>query len=106
MCRAIGTDQVLEVRNARHVALRCRRHTGHSTFGNNDLAMAAGIATSHDRPAMRSQPRETPGHHGYPRTSDLIRVEALEGRMCHQITDAAVRPFLHLLNPTRRPRRN
>jgi hypothetical protein len=46
-----------------------------------------------------------PGHHGYPHTSDLIRVKALEGRMCHQITDATVGPFLHLLNPTRRPRR-
>ena len=46
-----------------------------------------------------------PGHHGYPRTSDLIRVKALEGRMCHQITDATVRPFLHLLNLARRPRR-
>jgi len=46
-----------------------------------------------------------PGHNGYPRTSDLIRVKALEGRMCHQITDASVGPFLHFLNPTRRPRR-
>jgi hypothetical protein len=26
--------------------------------------------------------------------------------MCHQITDVTVRPFLHLLNPTRRPRRD
>ena len=34
-----------------------------------------------------------PGHHGYPHTSDLIRVKALEGRMCHQITDATVGPF-------------
>jgi len=42
--------------------------------------------------------RFAPGHHGYPRTSDLIRVKALEGRMCHQITDSTVRPFLHLLN--------
>src|SRR5271166_5307209 len=46
-----------------------------------------------------------PGHHGYPRTPDLIRVEALEGRMCHQITDVTVRPLLHLLHPTRKPRR-
>ena len=28
-----------------------------------------------------------------------------EGRLGHQITDATARPFLHLLNPTRRPRR-
>ena len=49
--------------------------------------------------------RLAPGHNGYPHTSDLIRVKALEGRMCHQITDATVGPFLHLLNPTRRPRR-
>jgi hypothetical protein len=46
-----------------------------------------------------------PGHHGYPRTPDLIRVWALEGRMCNQITDVTVRPFLHLLHPTRKPRR-
>jgi len=45
-----------------------------------------------------------PGHHGYPRTPDLILGEALKGRWCHQITDATARPFLHLLNPTRRPR--
>jgi hypothetical protein len=42
--------------------------------------------------------------HGYPRASDLILSKALEGRKCHQITDTTVRPFLHLLNPTRRPR--
>ena len=45
-----------------------------------------------------------PGHHGYPRASDLILGKALKGRSCHQITDATARPFLHLLNPTRRPR--
>jgi hypothetical protein len=45
-----------------------------------------------------------PGHHGYPRASDLIREKALEGRKYIKITDATVRPFLHLLNPTRRPR--
>ena len=45
-----------------------------------------------------------PGHHGYPRASDLILRKALKGRWCHQITDATARPFLHLLNPTRRPR--
>ena len=45
-----------------------------------------------------------PGHHGYPRTSDLILRKALKGRWCYQITDATARPFLHLLNPTRRPR--
>jgi hypothetical protein len=42
-----------------------------------------------------------PGHHGYPRASDLIRDKALEGRKYIKITDATVRPFLHLLNPTR-----
>ena len=47
--------------------------------------------------------RFAPSHHGYPHTSDLIRVKALKGRMCHQITDVSVRPFLHLLNLTRRP---
>jgi hypothetical protein len=45
-----------------------------------------------------------PGHHGHPRASDLILGKALKGRSCHQITDATARPFLHLLNPTRRRR--
>jgi hypothetical protein len=45
-----------------------------------------------------------PGHHGYPRASDLIRDKALEGRKYIKITDATVRPFLHLLNRTRRSR--
>src|ERR1700741_1111321 len=45
-----------------------------------------------------------PGHHGYPRASDPILGKALKGRSCHQIRDATARPFLHLLNPTRRPR--
>jgi hypothetical protein len=48
--------------------------------------------------------RVAPGHNGYPHAPDLIRVKAREGRLCHQITDATVGPFLHLLNPTRRPR--
>lgn len=48
--------------------------------------------------------RSAPGQHGYPHTSDLIRVKALEGRMCHQITDVTVRPFLHFVQSTRRPR--
>src|SRR6266568_6217106 len=43
-----------------------------------------------------------PGHHVYPRASDLILGEALRGRSCHQITGETARPFLHLLNPTRR----
>ena len=46
-----------------------------------------------------------PGHHGYPRASDLILGQALIGRLGHQITDATARPFLHLFSPTRRPRR-
>ena len=45
-----------------------------------------------------------PGHDGYPRASDLILGKALKGRLCHQIGDATARLFLHLLNPTRRPR--
>jgi hypothetical protein len=35
-----------------------------------------------------------PGHHGYPRASDLIRYKALKGRKYIKITDATVRPFL------------
>ena len=46
-----------------------------------------------------------PGHHGYPRASDLILGKAQRGRSCHQITDATARPFLHLFIPARRPRR-
>jgi hypothetical protein len=44
----------------------------------------------------------SPGHHGYPRASDLILGKALRGRLCHQITGATARPFLHFLHPTRR----
>ena len=32
--------------------------------------------------------------------------KALRGRLGHQITGATARPFLHLLNPTRRPRQS
>jgi hypothetical protein len=46
-----------------------------------------------------------PGHHGYPRASDLILGKALKGRSGHQFRDATARPFLHLLIPARRPRR-
>src|SRR5262249_22026372 len=46
-----------------------------------------------------------PGHHGYPRASDLILGKAHRGRSCHQIMDATARPFLHLFIPARRPRR-
>jgi hypothetical protein len=46
-----------------------------------------------------------PGHHGYPRASDLILGKAQRGRSCHQITDATARPFLHLFISARRPRR-
>ena len=46
-----------------------------------------------------------PGHHGYPRVPDLILGKALRGGLGHQITGTTARPFLHFLNPTRRPRR-
>ena len=46
-----------------------------------------------------------PGHHGYPRASDLILGSALEGQLGHQITNATARPFSISSNPTRRPRR-
>jgi hypothetical protein len=49
---------------------------------------------------------DAPGHHGYPHASDLILRKALRGRLGHQITGATARPFLHLLNPTRRPRQS
>jgi hypothetical protein len=34
-----------------------------------------------------------PGHHGYPRASDLILGKALKGQSGHQIRDATARPF-------------
>ena len=43
-----------------------------------------------------------PGHNGYPRAFDLIRVSAPKAI---RATNALERPFLHLLIPTRRPRR-
>jgi hypothetical protein len=43
-----------------------------------------------------SAERVAPGHNGCPHASDLIRVKALEGRMCHQIRDATVGPFLSI----------
>ena len=49
---------------------------------------------------------DAPGHHGYPHASVLILGKALRGRLGHQITGATARPFLHLLNPTRRPRQS
>src|SRR5947209_8180822 len=39
-----------------------------------------------------------------PPVRHAARDKALEGRKYIKITDATVRPFLHLLNPTRRPR--
>ena len=63
-------------------------------------ALQAGCA-SVSGPCME---RLCSGHHGYPRAPDLILGEALRGRLGHQITGATARPFLHFLNPTRRPR--
>jgi transposase len=68
--------------------------------GYDDLEMV-GLALLY--PALEWSV-SAPGHHGYPRTSDLILRKALNGRWCHQITDATARPFLHFFNPTRRPR--
>jgi hypothetical protein len=45
-----------------------------------------------------------PGHHGYPRARSHSRLGP-EGHMGHLITNALARPFLHLLVPARRPRR-
>src|SRR5438067_1041168 len=69
--------------------------------GCNDLEI---IGLAHLYSAHCRERFLLPGHHGYPRASDLIRDKALEGRKYIKITDATVRPFLHLLNPTRRPR--
>jgi hypothetical protein len=48
---------------------------------------------------------DAPGHHGYPRAPDLIPGKALKGQSGRQIPGAPARPFLHLLNPARSPRR-
>src|SRR6266581_3809640 len=74
---------------------------GREQAGCNDLEI---IGLAHLYSAHCRERFLLPGHHGYPRASDLIRDKALEGRKYIKITDATVRPFLHLLNPTRRPR--
>ena len=38
--------------------------------------------------------------------SQMLESSSLRGQLGHQITDATARPFLHLLNPTRRPRQS
>jgi len=60
-----------------------------------------GIGLAHLYPA-RERGAYAPGHYGYPRAPDLIQRKALRSHMGHQITGATARPFLHLLNPTRR----
>ena len=62
-----------------------------------------GVGLAHLYPALAWSVC-APGHHGYPRAPDLILRKALRGRLGHQITGATARPFLHLLNSTRRPR--
>src|SRR5258705_1636353 len=63
-----------------------------------------GVGLAHLYPALAWSVC-APGHHGYPRAPDLILGKALRGRLGHQITGTTARPFLHFLNPTRRPRR-
>src|SRR6478672_1343674 len=63
-----------------------------------------GVGLAHLYPALAWSVC-APGHHGYPRAPDLILRKALRGRLGHQITGTTARPFLHFLNPTRRPRR-
>src|ERR1700694_919933 len=62
-----------------------------------------GVGLAHLYPALAWSVC-APGHHGYPRAPDLILGKALRGRLGHQITGTTARPFLHLLNSTRRPR--
>src|SRR6476620_3238962 len=62
-----------------------------------------GVGLAHLYPAL-AWSVSAPGHHGYPRAPDLILGKALRGRLGHQITGTTARPFLHFLNPTRRPR--
>ena len=62
-----------------------------------------GVGLAHLYPALAWSVC-APGHHGYPRAPDLILGKALRGRLGHQITGTTARPFLHFLNPTRRPR--
>src|ERR1700736_5947870 len=62
-----------------------------------------GVGLAHLYPALAWSVC-APSHHGYPRAPDLILRKALRGRLGHQITGTTARPFLHFLNPTRRPR--
>src|SRR6202047_345665 len=62
-----------------------------------------GVGLAHLYPALAWSVC-APGHHGYPRAPDLILGKALRGRLGHPITGTTARPFLHLLNSTRRPR--
>ena len=91
-----GTTDSVCLRRARSV------WTGRALQAESDDLEVIGLALLY--PALERNVC-VPGHHGYPRASDLILGKALKGRSCHQITDATARPFLHLLIPARRPRR-
>ena len=76
--------------------------TGRALQAESDDLEVIGLALLY--PALERNAC-VPGHHGYPRASDLILGKAQRGRSCHQITDATARPFLHLFISARRPRR-
>src|SRR5499425_2050969 len=93
-------------RPPRRSASNCRRHclralmilsndvwTGRALQAESDDLEVIGLALLY--PALERNVC-VPGHHGYPRASDLILGKAQRGRSCHQITDATARPFLHL----------
>jgi hypothetical protein len=90
----------------------CERHqhdapdpsvwTGRALQAESDDLEVIGLALLY--PALERNVC-VPGHHGYPRASDLILGKALKGQSGHQFKDATARPFLHLLIPARRPRR-
>ena len=75
--------------------------TGRALQAESDDLEVIGLALLY--PALERNVL-VPGHHGYPRAPDLILGKALRGRLGHQITGTTARPFLHFLNPTRRPR--
>ena len=64
--------------------------TGRALQAESDDLEKIGLALLY--PALERN-ISVPGHHGYPRASDLILGKALKGQSGHQIRDATARPF-------------
>ena len=104
-CPLNGGDRVI---SGQHMLIVSSSHfdptvwTGRALQAESDDLEVIGLALLY--PALERNVC-VPGHHGYPHASDLILGKALKGRSGHQFRDATARPFLHLLIPARRPRR-